>query len=110
MQGRLNRQKYFFITLLITIVAYAVSFVLGFMAGFAGMSPDAAKFLGFVVAIAAVVVWAFLVVKRCHDLGKSGAHYWLMWIPLYNVYFGLVLLFVKGQVGPNQYGEDPTAA
>ena len=110
MQGRLNRQKYFFMTLAITLIAYAVSFVIGFMAGFAGMSPDAAGFLGFVVGIGAVVVQAFLVVKRCHDLGKSGKHYWLMYIPLYNIYFGLVLLFVKGEAGPNQYGEDPAAA
>jgi uncharacterized membrane protein YhaH (DUF805 family) len=110
LQGRLNRQKYFFMTLLITIVAVAVAFVIGFMAGMAGMSPDAAVGLGFFVGIGAVVIQAFLVVKRCHDLDKPGTNYWLMYIPLYNLYFGLVLLFTKGSPGPNQYGEDPTTA
>jgi len=45
-----------------------------------------------------------------HDLGKPGWHYWLMYIPLYNVYLSLVLLFTKGATGPNQYGEDPCKA
>ena len=47
------------------------------------------------------------IVKRFHDLGKSS--WWLLTllIPLVNVYFGLCLLFKKGQAGPNQYGSDP---
>lgn len=40
------------------------------------------------------------IVKRCHDVGKSG---WWIFVPLYAIY----LLFVKGEKGPNKYGEDP---
>lgn len=110
MKGRMNRQKYFFMTLMITIVAYGLAFVLGFAMGIAGMTSDAAGGAGFIVGIGAAIIQAFFVVKRCHDLGRSGTHYWLMYIPLYNIYFGLVLLFTKGETGPNQYGEDPLVA
>ncbi len=39
-------------------------------------------------------------VRRCHDVGRSG---WWQLIPFY----GFVLLFKGGDVGPNKYGADP---
>jgi uncharacterized membrane protein YhaH (DUF805 family) len=55
--------------------------------------------------------WAALAitVKRLHDLGRPGWHWWLFFIPLYNIYLGLVLLFQRGTPGPNLYGPDPLA-
>ena len=38
--------------------------------------------------------------KRCHDIGKSG---WWQIVP----FFGLWMLFKDGDVGSNEYGEDP---
>lgn len=50
---------------------------------------------------------AFPVVKRLHDLSRPGTHYWLLLIPLYGQYLGLVLLFQTGTRGPNEFGPDP---
>lgn len=110
MKGRINRQKYFVTSLIIAIVAYAVAFMIGFAMGMTGSSSSAAGTLGFVVGIAAAIVQGFLVVKRLHDLNKPSWQYWLLCIPLYNIYLGLVLLFVKGTAGTNEYGDDPLAA
>ena len=71
---------------------------------------EAAGSIGFVIGIGAAIIQAFLVVKRLHDLGKPGWQYFLMYVPLYNIYLGIVLLFVKGTAGPNEYGEDPAPA
>ncbi len=109
-KGRLDRQHYFFTTLIVVLASWALAFVLGFALGMAGMSPETASAIGFVVGVGAAVIQAFLVVRRLHDLDKSGAQYFLLWIPLYNLYFSVVLLSVKGSTGPNQYGEDPVTA
>ena len=37
-------------------------------------------------------------------------HYWLFFVPFYNIYLGLVLLFTRGVQGNNQYGPDPATA
>jgi uncharacterized membrane protein YhaH (DUF805 family) len=111
-QGRLNRAKYFWRTLLIgigvNIVAFVVAFLLG---GIIGETVEPATLLiSYLLGLAAAVVIAFEVVKRLHDLERPGAHYWLLLIPFYNIYLALVLLFKRGTSGPNRYGDDPLAA
>lgn len=44
-------------------------------------------------------------VRRFHDLGRTGSDYWLLLIPFYNIYLGLVLLMKKGDESPNLYDE-----
>ena len=110
MQGRFSRQRYFLTGLVITLIMFALAFALGFAMGMAGIDPAIATGVSYLLTFVGIVVWSFLVVKRLHDLGKPGWHYWLMYIPLYNVYLSLVLLFIKGVTGPNQYGEDPCKA
>jgi len=49
----------------------------------------------------------FNTVKRLHDLDKPGWHYWLQYIPFYNIYLGILLTFRAGTPGVNDYGENP---
>jgi uncharacterized membrane protein YhaH (DUF805 family) len=103
-EGRIGRQQYFLITLAVVVVTYFLAFVVGFAAGITGAGESAATFFGFVLGLGGAVVQAFLVVRRLHDLGKPGWHYWLFFIPLYNIYLGLVLLFTPGETSSNEYG------
>jgi len=109
MQGRFSRSNYLWSTIIITLVTYGSAFAVGLLMGFSGAGEDAAGAVGFLIGACAAVLIAFQAVKRLHDLGRPGTHYWLFFIPLYNVYIGLVLLFQKGIEGSNAYGADPTA-
>jgi uncharacterized membrane protein YhaH (DUF805 family) len=56
----------------------------------------------------AVVVPNFAVlVRRLHDTGRSGAYYFVSWIPFVGGIILLVLLVQSGTLGPNQYGPAP---
>lgn len=53
------------------------------------------------IYLAAVLIPGIAVgVRRMHDINKSG---WYFFIPFYNLY----LCTVTGDVGKNQYGQDP---
>ena len=112
MQGRLNRAKYVWRTLLmgmsVNLVAFVAAFLLGGITG--EHAEPAALLVLYLLSVAGAVATAFEAVKRLHDLEPPGAHYWLLLIPFYNMYLALVLLFKRGTSGPNRYGEDPLAA
>jgi uncharacterized membrane protein YhaH (DUF805 family) len=50
-----------------------------------------------------------VVVRRLHDVGKSGWFYLIILIPLLGIIWMLVLLVSNGNVGENKYGADPKA-
>ena len=110
MNGRFCRSKYVLTTLLITVVTYALAFMVGVVIGLAGLGEDAAGAVGGVMGLCGQIVLAFVMVKRLHDLDRPGWHFWLLLVPLYNIYLGLVMLFVKGTTGANRFGPDPVTA
>jgi len=109
-QGRLNRARYFINVFLIWVATYLVVVICSpiFESSTYGSSNDSGKgIFGLIVMIGNMTFIAFQIVKRFHDLGKSGSYYWLLWLPLVNIYWTFVLLFTKGNEGPNEYGDDP---
>ena len=108
MRGRYNRARYFWTSFFLALICNLIpSFLVGLAREPLGDAYPIAAFFVMAIALAGAVLAAFQVVKRLHDLGRPGWHYWLLLIPLYNIYLALVLLFVKGTPGPNPYGVDP---
>jgi uncharacterized membrane protein YhaH (DUF805 family) len=106
MMGRLNRAGYFWIGLSISASMYAIFLSFG-LRNIAGGESILALVVVLIVYVGGIVAGAFQVVKRLHDLGRPGSHYWLIFIPIYNIYLAFVLLFEKGMKGDNEYGPDP---
>ena len=104
-KGRANRAWYFWHVLLDDVVIFSMVIALVVLGTVLGNPIIVLPLIGAIIA----ATWAAIAitVKRLHDLGRPGWHWFLFGIPLYNVYLGLVLLFQKGTPGPNQYGRDP---
>ena len=105
LEGRANRAWYLKHIILddFVILALMVTLVMlmqGPLGGLWTLPLAGAVAGGFWAAVAVTV-------KRLHDLDRPGWHWWLMMVPLYNIYLGLVLVFQKGTVGPNSHGHDP---
>ena len=102
MKGRLNRAKYVWHWLAVNLVAGLI----GVGVGLETANP-LLLILELVISAAFAGVMSFPIVKRLHDLNKSGAQYWLLFVPIYNLYFLLSLFFQAGSIGTNDYGQDP---
>ena len=107
MKGRIGRANYFFTAFGLSIVCYILAFAVGYAAAGSDPSESSITALGYLISIPFSVLIAFAAVRRLHDLGRPGTHYWLLLIPLYNIYLGLVLVFQGGNEGENEYGPKP---
>ncbi|MFF3084406.1 DUF805 domain-containing protein [Streptomyces nojiriensis] len=99
--GRARRQEYWMFVLF-QVAAVIVAAILDAVIG-ANMIIVGLYLLGTIVPTLAVLV------RRLHDLGKSGAWYFIMFVPFVGGIWLLVLLATAGQPQQNQYGPDPKA-
>ena len=110
-EGRLNRLRYLKYMIILAIVAGVSTFVTSSMATF--LTGDPTGFLvNLVTGIWALVAGAgniMLMIRRLHDLGRSGWFAILAIVPVVGMLFSIYLFCAPGQVGWNKYGADPLA-
>ncbi len=100
--GRINRWPYFWKPFLLGLAMSCFLFLCEL-----SLPLSIVAILFKIAPVFNVVVTASFIVRRCHDLDKSG--YWglLTLVPIVNFFFLLYMLFAKGTEGWNQYGPDP---
>ena len=113
--GRARRKEYWMYTLIYMPILFLAMFAdnaLGttFQMDVMGQSVD----IGYGGVYVIVGLLHFLpslsvVVRRLHDVAKSGWYYLIILIPLIGIIWMLVLLLSNGDVGDNQFGADPKA-
>ncbi len=108
-EGRLNRLRYLKYMVILAIVAGVSTFVTSSMATFLTGDPNGTLVMLVTTAwaIAAGVGNVMLMIRRIHDLGKSGYFALIAFIPVIGVIFSICLFCIPGQVGWNEYGADP---
>ena len=103
-KGRLNRQPYFLIGIIIgAVIQLLVRYP---KAHHLAMAP-AIQIIIVVILLLSGTGVIMLTIARLHDLDKSGWYVLLQVVPLINFIFALYVLFAKGTTGPNRFGPDP---
>lgn len=72
-------------------------------------SLDAKSVLWALISVVAIIGYASLVVRRCHDVGRSGWWGAVALIPYVNDFADVALLLAPGDAGPNAYGPSPSS-
>ena len=109
--GRARRKEYWMFVLVQTIVMIGLMIldsVLGLDFELQGISLG----YGYLYLIGIIVHFIpslAVVVRRLHDVGKSGWFYFIFLIPLIGVIWLLVLYCTEGQKQDNKWGPDPKA-
>jgi uncharacterized membrane protein YhaH (DUF805 family) len=102
-KGRIGRQTWWLATIFLNPVFIIVLLILAYL-----LKASDSDMLLTIVEIPFVAISIIISVQRLHDLDKSGWYYCIVLIPLVGVLILYVQLgFVKGTIGPNQYGDDP---
>ncbi len=103
--NRLNRKPYIIRSFHIWAVVVGLTFVVGTIATM--LKIPSINMLSKVISFAAAIPNFMLLIRRLHDLNRSGWWALIMLIPLVNLLFAVYVIFFKGTEGPNKYGPDP---
>lgn len=95
-QGRIRRMEYCISYLIYMVFAVTSDLITVYYI------PNADVSRMFILLLYIPLIWFMLAQgsKRCHDRGNSG---WYQIIPFY----ALWMLFADGDIGPNEYGDNP---
>lgn len=97
--GRARRKEYWMFVLFNVIVA----FILGIIDGILGTTP----IIYGIYMLAVILPSISVVVRRLHDIGKSGWWFFIIFIPLIGGLWMLGLMCTEGKPGENEYGLNP---
>lgn len=108
-KGRLNRLRYFKRSAL--LIFLEIFFAIIISVTFWEPSIEDITVMGYVLFVVMIIAFTpshyFLMIRRLHDLNKTGWLCLVTMIPAVNAPFCIYLLFAPGTVGSNQYGADP---
>lgn len=99
--GRINRAAYFGYSLLFGLIPTVIGLITFYTESIMLI------ILHLILTIVMFIPTLCITIQRFHDIERPGYHYFLGFIPFYNIYLGLVLLFKRGTNGSNKYGKNP---
>ena len=113
-RSRSSRSEYWWATLFVTLASFPVGYIVGLIIGFlslgAGFSETTMEIMLAIVLLPVqifiIIASTCLVIRRLHDVDKSG---W--WYLIIFTIIGIIPLLIwycsKGTDGENRFGKDP---
>lgn len=109
LEGRLGRLRYLAYSFGLSIVIQAIATITIGLASV--MPPDIGGIVTMIIMIVTYIMLLvtsfFIMIKRIHDVNRSGWLLLLLLVPLVNIILGLYMLFAPGTDGDNKYGPPP---
>lgn len=102
--GRARRKEYWGFNLVSFLVSLGLA-ALDFFIFDSNLTEGG--FLGSIYSLAVFIPGLGLVVRRLHDVGKSGWFFFIILIPLIGVIWLIVLFFTDSEAGSNKWGQNP---
>jgi uncharacterized membrane protein YhaH (DUF805 family) len=115
-KGRIGRQRYIITSIILGLILFIVDILLSIFifpmmlvsaVFLGGLGFLAVPFMFLCLSLIESLISSFVVVKRFHDINKSGWYFLGLIVPFFNIYLILSLLLECGTDGPNNYGDDP---
>ena len=103
--GRARRKEYWMFLLFNMIFAF-VAAIIDNVVGTASPELGYGVFYGLYTMVM-IIPGIAVMVRRLHDVGKSGWMYFIVFIPIVGVIWLMVLLLTDSDAGENQYGQNP---
>jgi len=101
--GRARRKEYWMFTLFNIIMMFVLMFVIMMVKGSPAMLALATIAYSLYIIIPSIAV----VVRRLHDIGKSGWWYFIVLVPLVGGILLIVWLCTDSQADENKWGANP---
>lgn len=108
--GRARRSEYWMFTLaqfIIFVSVFILGAILGAIFGSALAGIGLSYFAFIIYSLATVLPTLGVVVRRLHDVGKSGWFYFIAFVPVIGGIWLFILMVTEGDQGDNEYGPDP---
>ena len=103
--GRARRQEYWMFVLFNMIFAFLIAFVGGLLGEMFNAS-ELGMALYVIYLLAIIIPSIAVLVRRLHDIGKSGAWFFISFVPFIGGIWLLILMCTEGERIENQYGVD----
>lgn len=109
--GRVSIGQFWTYLIVIVILAFWQGVLPDFLSTGMGMPYQVAGGLAMIISGCSIIffTWTLIIVliKRAHDIGKSGHFVWLCLIPFIGFIVFLYIAITDGEKGENKYGQDP---
>ena len=107
-KGRFGRIQYLGYSMVISFATGILMALFSAVLAATGVKEEAGVIISLVVLYAALIpISVIFVIRRLHDLNRSGWFTLAFFIPFVNFIIALMLLFMPGTKGANNYGPPP---
>jgi len=105
--GRSTRKEFWYFWLFNWLISFILFFILGLISFLIGIKTNVLQPVSYLYSLAVFIPTFAVIVRRLHDIGKSGWWCLINFIPFIGLVWFIVLMCTDSKPGENKYGLNP---